>query len=86
MRLLRSVAARLWTQAQDYVPRVFEGELASVPAPLGSFIRAQRAPDAANFQLPEPLLGPVPETQTKAICLNCLCGSSASPRRSAPSA
>lgn len=62
MRLLRSVAARLWRQAQEYVPRVFEGELEGVPAPFGNFIGAQSAPDAANFQLPEPLLGPVPET------------------------
>lgn len=70
-RLLRRVATRLWEQAQEFVPKIFDGTAGHIPEPLVHFIQAQGAADAASFQLPEPLLGPVPgATEILVVGLN----------------
>src|SRR5579859_139178 len=64
IRLVRDLAVELFTQAQSHVPDVLGGRTDATPPHLSNFIRAQRsetgAPLPEHFQMPEPILGPIP--------------------------
>lgn len=65
--LLPSLAKELWHQAQQYVPEVLAHGPSAAPLPLGYFIAAQDQPSASEFQLPEPLLGPVAPSEPRIL-------------------
>src|SRR6185312_1779418 len=65
--LLPSLAKELWHQAQQYVPEVLAHGPSAAPLPLGYFIAAQDQPSASEFQLPEPLLGPVAPSELRIL-------------------
>jgi hypothetical protein len=65
--LLPSLAQELWHQAQQYVPEVLAHGPSAAPPPLGYFIAAQAQPSASEFQLPEPLLGPVAPAELRIL-------------------
>jgi hypothetical protein len=69
--LLQEIATRLWNDARAHVTPVLATGPDAAPHPLGLFIVAQRQFDPDEFQLPEPLLGPVANaTQVLVVGLN----------------
>lgn len=69
--LLENLAGDLWQLANRWaVPVVQRQDPNQAPDPFGQFVYAQRTKQAIDYQLPEPILHPIPNPDVLVVGLN----------------